>query len=223
MVIVALLSMLTLLQPAYAYSTIIYYFGDGSDDVVFGKLWNKDPLNVFIINYTGKKKYEVAVKQALYDWSYWLKVGSNSTNFNFDIKEKGNIDIVIKISNHWRLNKVGTAGCVDGWEKRCTVTIYSRYITFSEKALKIYVKPMSKGEMYSIAAHEIGHALGLGHTIDENMKEPIDIMEQATWSKKISALDIMALLWLYGDDGFGGENAERLPLLYSIWTKTGAG
>ncbi len=76
--------------------------------------------------------------------------------------------------------------------------------------VKITVKAglgLDFADFRNVVRHEIGHALGLVHADD-----PTDLMyptydaSAISSDKYPSALDINALLYIYGNDGFGPPN-----------------
>gem|GEM_PF-4002271 len=84
---------------------------------------------------------------------------------------------------------------------------------------------LSRAAFKDVAKHEIGHVLGLGHTINGPLtSKNMDIMSDgyqqdavgwqpdSLFEHYISQYDIDALLQLYGRDGFGGENNMNHPL-----------
>lgn len=72
--------------------------------------------------------------------------------------------------------------------------------------------PGSSG--YQTLLHEIGHALGLAHPFEEPFPLPADLdntdntVMSYTWTGEnktsFRAYDLLALKWIYGDDGLGG-------------------
>jgi predicted Zn-dependent protease len=71
---------------------------------------------------------------------------------------------------------------------------------------------LSHDEIYSTALHEFGHALGLGHAYNNDY----DLMcssaceHYSVKSARPSHLDIQALLYIYGKDGFNMPNNNLL-------------
>lgn len=63
--------------------------------------------------------------------------------------------------------------------------------------------PMPGSDGYQILLHELGHALGLKHPFEGPY----------TWSDVVKSTfqqyDLLALAWLYGDDGLGGASAAN--------------
>lgn len=81
---------------------------------------------------------------------------SNATlkNLNFEVSYGGSGDIIISLSTH--SSSDGFAGetwplFVDGKISKVYITIYD-------------VDKISKSQLYSIVMHEMGHAIGIGHT-----------------------------------------------------------
>jgi hypothetical protein len=86
---------------------------------------------------------------------------------------------------------------------------------------------------YELLLHELGHVLGLKHPFEGSVRLPesrdttdYSLMSYTkafgppgggrTYHSQFSPYDIAALLWLYGDDGLGGEFGLSAPGVYLV-------
>jgi predicted Zn-dependent protease len=194
------------------------------------KFWNKDPLDVIIdINPDTIKmssKYLPDVKSAIHSWSNLLKTNSgNSTFWNFDVRaslnEAVHSAIIIKLSG----DPMGQI-CNDSKVTTYAITSYPRadgpnaYVNIPTSCMVTEKEhEMSHEEIYSTVLHEFGHALGLGHAHnqDGDLMCSTEVTNQmnstnmtckpySVQGAKPSELDIAALFYIYGTDGFNDPN-----------------
>ena len=138
------------------------------------------------------------MKHAFMDWQT-----HTNGKFSFEFvgtKSTANIEVIFIESGMGNI-------CKNGDALGCTTYIPAKTLYGNKRILgvKIYIsiydmngKPMTKNQVYTIMLHEIGHALGLGHS-----ENPKSLMYEGTNSEmaeeqEILPEDVNALYDLYG-------------------------
>jgi hypothetical protein len=197
--------------------------------------WNHDDLNVFIIVNSSKNETGILATKVIQNWSDLLKTNShNSSAWNFNILNvtQENIrrgipsaNIVVILEDQPNQEK-----CQDSYgyaEKQDENRRYSFVYTSCGK----YDHSLQNIE--TALYHEVAHSLGLGHAYNQHKDlmcgRDIEINNRLTCSALPdhpavpSMLDINALLYSYGTDGFGGMNRELQSRPYYLSDAKGDG
>ena len=174
--------------------------------------WNKFPLKVFVnMNQWSIYDYAIAVHEALGDWlkSIWnyTHTYTNTTlqiNYLFYVKNvnsSSNYDIIVSFAPNELSQNPNTVGLTTyRWEIKTHIPqspIMINITTYSATADHLFVK--------NVAMHELGHALGLGHTSSASTTNGPELMYPTSSMKQIvypSTLDVYGLTMLY-EDNFG--------------------
>ncbi len=202
------LAVLAVVVPVYAVATSIAYIGAD---------WNHDPATVYVTLDKGvDPSYRNEVITILNDWSQGLKSKTGSTEFNFQIlttPQSGRIpaDISIRIKK----NTGAILGSTSLSSSSGGALKYAKITMSSQNAMG---KPLDKADFRNILRHEIGHALGLGHSNDngsgaKDLMYPYYDYTTVGYDVYPSSLDLDALVNIYGTDGFGGTN-NAIPASY---------
>ena len=209
---------------------------------LLGVAWNHDNLTVRITVQDGLDlSYWNEAATALHDWSNVLKSRSgNSSSFNFILIDNENrainvSDITITIAI--TMGKDAPVGLTAlGATEVVTEVVMVERVVVSESIGQVnihmaaahfetsfltgkttFTKLVREG-IRNIARHELGHAIGLGHTNSTNIRS--DLMAprfvDVDYDVFPSNLDIEAVLHIYGQDGFGGSNLSQIPSSYSL-------
>lgn len=134
--------------------------------------WDHSPITVFIdddnVPPHYSPTYRAQVEAAL---EYWKEGGNGKLNFipEFEIVENTDADITIK----WVENLEGVVGAPEGVAGFCRPYILNGKCLRAEIVLEVgnfqgfAWRQYGDSNMYEISKHEIGHALGLAHSLDK--------------------------------------------------------
>lgn len=152
----------------------------------------KMPLKVYFDASGAKSSYVEAVKGAFSTWSSSLAgIISYKT-----LKEKENADIIVKFTPTISVDKNNT-GFVAGLASPNTRNNQLNFVDLKFTTHKPNNMPVSEIELYNVALHEIGHALGIwGHS-----EKDTDIMypkaNSVTAKAQLSKRDVNTVKLLY--------------------------
>ena len=146
---------------------------------------DRDPLRVYyetsdVPGYTG------AMARAARDaFSRWSRVGGIPVEFT-TVRTDDNADVILRWVESFGMRRAGQADLVwrsDGQLRRATLTLATHTVDGHL---------LSTDAVFTVALHEIGHLLGLGHS-----DEPRDVMYPTTSVHDLTSRDRRTAMLLY--------------------------
>lgn len=182
--------------------------------------WKRFPLRVFVdMNQWSVSSYSVAVRGAVESWiesiwNYTYSFGDPSlmmVNYVFylsGVNSSGGYDVVVSFCQ----DEISPSSRIVGWTT-CKWDI-ATHEPISPISISIATYSGTADDLFvrCVAAHEFGHALGLGHASSERALNGPELMYYASVKDQVvcpSTLDVYGLAVLYGGS-FG--KAVQLPL-----------
>jgi len=188
--------------------------------------WNEKPI-ICIYNDIPEGMEDIFTKRIFLEgitpWEDKLNNMTNSENFDvriiFDYRKECNVTVdykkIIKDDEGRSKDVLAEAYCVKDmiFGHSCVITFDNSQIMFKNHR-----------ETVNIIKHEMGHVLGLGHRQplnDENIMSSLvsiiienDIMfPQQGPFQKITDANLEALFFMYGEDGWEGDNINRFDYI----------
>jgi hypothetical protein len=201
-------------RDVLAYSTAIDYYG---------AIWDQDPLSVGVYidsRYMDRRDEYGAITNAFTTWSEAVKMEGDipveSDVFRFNIEFHEGLGFLEEHNIY-----VGVTHLPNSTDRVGFTKLYSVDENIIA-SIMLLEADLNEEQLYEVALHQVGHALGLKHTTDENHKRYTDIMFEANDAisfhgpNRISRLDATALLFLYSKDGFGSFNRDTVPVSYRL-------
>jgi Matrixin len=144
-----------------------------------------DPLRVYL-EPSSVDGYTPASDRAVRDaFARWTRVAQIPVSFVY-VRSADEADVIVKWVDQFPMERAGQAEVLwqmDGWLRRGTLTLATH--TFDGRLL-------SSRAVFTVALHEIGHLLGLGHSDD-----PRDVMYPTTSVHDLTSRDRRTAMLLY--------------------------
>ncbi len=224
MIVLLLGSLFFFVPQSYAVSDTI---------AMQGVKWDHSPVTVFIES-KGRADpngvFEAHVVTAFTDWLTPLGANYQVTFLTAPDSKRRPADIHVQLKKN-----TGTSLGVTFTDASGGTISDIKIQLATQNALGI---ALDEADFRTIARHEIGHAWGVGHTTDDDLVAPIDLMHpsfdfventgdikpsQCNVAGSPQGPDVDAVLHLYQSDGFGVPNVGTIPSTFSCSGGPGGG
>lgn len=144
-----------------------------------------DPLRVFIEPSTVSGHSPAKIRAVRDAFRRWERVPEIPVDFVYVSSGQG-ADVTVRWIEAFTVDRAGQAHVVwqsDGWIQEGTLTLATHMVDGY---------PLSTDAVFTVALHEIGHLLGLGHS-----DEPDDVMYPTTGVHDLTRRDRQTAMYLY--------------------------
>lgn len=172
--------------------------------------WSINPLVVYVapMKFYSKTGEDAKYRKMVYDaFAAWSAASNGKLNFRVT-----NVLLESNINVDWkRVDRQALGHCYFNWDN--TGRLYGAEVSIGLTDGRIHQEYDNDSEVYHTILHEIGHAIGLGHS---PYKEDIMYTPHQYGNSRLSENDKYSVQWLYRLQA--GASVQKIASKYSIST-----